>query len=79
MRWWEDGGRVVGECVTFSLLENALDGAGAAATGHCDVEFVGVCGHGVCCFRRGVVVVWWLCWCRLESKVGSVSRSLVDF
>lgn len=35
-RWMVDkGGRE-----TFSLLEDAVDGAGAAGAGHCDVEFV---------------------------------------
>ena len=29
---------------TFCLLEDAVNGAGAAAAGHCDVEFVVVLG-----------------------------------
>jgi hypothetical protein len=31
--------------LTFSLLEDTLDGAGAAAAGHCDVELVVVFCH----------------------------------
>lgn len=38
----------MGDGLTVHLLEHALDGAGAAAAGHGDVEFVGVLG-GHCC------------------------------
>lgn len=44
---------------TVKLPKHAVHGAGAAATAHADVEFVGVfCGHGcdyclsICGFRR---------------------------
>jgi len=36
--------------LTIELLEDTLDGAGATAAGHCDVEFVVVFGH-VCCWN----------------------------
>lgn len=34
---------------TVKLLEDAVDGAGAATAGHGDVELVGVGGHGAGC------------------------------
>lgn len=42
-------GEVFGLCwLTVHLLEHALNGAGAAAAGHGDVELVVVVGHVVC-------------------------------
>jgi hypothetical protein len=40
---------------TLELLQNARDGAGAAAAGHGDVELVGVVGH---CGEVWLGVVW---------------------
>jgi hypothetical protein len=46
--------------LTFELLEHALDGAGAAAAGHGNVELVCV-GHreGWGCGCRNAALCWW--------------------
>lgn len=54
-------GKGNGEEHTVKLLEDAVDGAGAAAAGHCDVELVGVRSHcaGFACLMRGRVGGVW--------------------
>jgi len=41
---------------TLSLLEDTLDGARAASTGHLDVELVVVVGHSVYSCEMSIVV-----------------------
>lgn len=41
----KEGGSERGGWITVEFLEDSLHGAGAAAAGHCDIEFVVVFGH----------------------------------